>query len=275
MNYETVPGYFCQDDPFADPLAIGPLPPRFGLLDPSEKRWSDLRSKLRRMNADADGNTSFKLFLFGRHGQGSHNVGEEKYGTKAWDEYWSKLNGDGELVWGPDPQLTTLGKTQAEAVNKRWKEELAVHILLPDRLYCSPMTRAMQTHQITFDGVLPSKRSPTVIVENCREEYGVHTCDKRNTLTYIKGAFPQFELESGFTEEDQLWEPNSRETKEQAEHRAKKVLDTIFQNDKDAACISITAHGGIIHAFLRCMGRPKYPLPTGGVIPVVVKATMI
>jgi hypothetical protein len=143
--------------------------------------------------------------------------------------------------------------------------------------------------------VLHDIPDPTINdMQNCREEYGVHTCDKRNTLTYIKGAFPQFELESGFTEEDQLWEPNSRETKEQAEHRAKKVLDTIFQNDKDAACtyniqwissmlsgerghagISITAHGGIIHAFLRCMGRPKYPLPTGGTIPLLYRRLLI
>ncbi|KAJ7243210.1 histidine phosphatase superfamily [Mycena rebaudengoi] len=271
MNYEIVPGYFCQDDPFADAIAIGPLPPRFGLLDPSEKRWSNLRDNLRQMNADADSNTSFKLFLFGRHGQGYHNVAEEKYGTEAWDEYWAMLDGDGELVWGPDPQLTTLGITQAEDANKLWKEELAVHILLPDRIYCSPMTRAMQTNQITFEGVRPLDRNPTVVVENCREYYGAHTCDKRNTLTYIKGAFPRFETESGFTEEDQLWEVDSRETGKQVAHRAKKVLDTIFQTDKDAISISITAHGGIINGFLQSMGRNKYyPLPTGGIMPLFV-----
>ena len=36
---------------------------------------------------------------------------------------------------------------------------------------------------------------------------------------------------------------------------------------------SITAHGGAIGASLRVLGHRAYSLPTGGVIPVVIKAT--
>jgi xanthosine utilization system XapX-like protein len=120
--------------------------------------------------------------------------------------------------------------------------------------------------------------------QNCREEYGEHTCDKRNTLTYIRNAFPQFDIEDGFAEDDELWEADSRETEPHAAARAQTVLDRIFRDDKDVACaysdllsvsmlllmmatvVSVTAHGGIINGFLHALGRPRYPLPTGGAL---------
>ncbi|KAJ7908384.1 histidine phosphatase superfamily [Mycena leptocephala] len=268
--YETVTGFFAQDDPLAEATAIGAVPARFGLLDSSDARWSKLTAKLRELNASAGDDASYKVIFFGRHGQGYHNVAEEKYGTKAWDDYWAMLYGDGELTWGPDPELTAIGKEQAVGVNKVWKAELAANIPVPGRLYCSPMTRAMQTNAITFEGVSNGR---TLVVENCREEYGEHTCDKRNTLTYIRNAFPQFDIEDGFAEDDELWEADSRETEPHAAARAQTVLDRIFRDDKDVAFVSVTAHGGIINGFLHALGRPRYPLPTGGVLPVVVKAT--
>ncbi|KAJ7665583.1 histidine phosphatase superfamily [Mycena rosella] len=270
-QFQTVPGFFLQDDPLADPAMIGAVPARFALLDSSDTRWANLGAELSRLNAAADGNTSYKVIMFGRHGQGYHNVGEEKYGTKAWDDYWSKLNGDGELTWGPDAELTTVGKDQAAAVNKLWKDEAVFGIPPPQKAYCSPMTRAMQTNVITFAGISSER---TVVLEvNCREEYGEHTCDKRNTRTYITDTFPQFDIETGFTEDDELWTAESRETGEHAAARAQQVLDRIFREDTDVTFLSITAHGGIINGFLRALGRPKYPLPTGGILPVVVKAT--
>ncbi|KAJ7435492.1 histidine phosphatase superfamily [Mycena galericulata] len=215
------------------------VPPRFGLLESSETRWSTLSTKLRELNATAPGNSLYKLIFFGRHGQG-------KYGTKAWDDYWSKLNGDGELTWGPDPELTNIGKAQAVAANKVWATEMAAGIPLPQKMYCSPMTRALDTHVISFHGVSSTR---AVVVENCREEYGEHTCDQRRTRTYITTAFPQFDIERRFTEEDELW-TTERETKDHAAARARTVLDRIFRDDKD----------GIINGFLR-------------VLPVIVKAT--
>ncbi|KAJ7123981.1 histidine phosphatase superfamily [Mycena crocata] len=270
--YETFPGLFLQDNPLADPITIGAVPARFGLLDSSDDRWPKLTTKLRELNADAGDNASYKLVLFGRHGQGYHNVAEEKYGTEAWDAHWAMLYGDGELTWGPDPELTEIGKAQAGDANKVWTEELSAGIPLPEKLYCSPMTRAMQTNAITFAGVSSAR---PVVVENCREEYGEHTCDKRNTRTYIHDTFPQFDIEHGFTEEDELWEAETRETKAHAAARARTVLDRIFQDDAEVTFVSITAHSGIINGFLTSLGRARYPLPTGGVIPVIIKATPV
>ena len=74
------------------------------------------------------------------------------------------------------------------------------------------------------------------IFQNCREENGVHTCDKRKTRTYIATSYPHFIIEDGFTELDELWSPTIRESAAQVVERARKVLDVVFQNDIDALC---------------------------------------
>ncbi|KAJ7064306.1 histidine phosphatase superfamily [Mycena amicta] len=235
-------------------------------------------AKLSHLNATG-GPAKYKLFIFGRHGQGNHNVAEDKYGTEAWESHWAKLNGDGELTWGPDPELTALGKQQAAAANAMWKTEIAAGIPFPERLYCSPMTRAIQTQQITFYGVSPLPRVLIMevpnLLQNCREEYGEHTCDQRHPKKYIQEHFPEFDIEDGLSEEDELWTAEERETAEHAAERARSVLDHVFTTDQDHVVISITAHSGIINGFLRSIGRTRYALPTGGVAPVVVKATSV
>lgn len=77
--------------------------------------------------------------------------------------------------------------------------------------------------------------TPSRIVQNCREEYGEHTCDKRRTRSEIHSNFPGFAFEEGFEEEDMLWSPE-RETKENTEVRATLFLDKVFTNDCDATC---------------------------------------
>ncbi|KIK63609.1 hypothetical protein GYMLUDRAFT_196337 [Collybiopsis luxurians FD-317 M1] len=269
--YTTVPQFFVQDDPDADPNTIGAVPPRFGLKDTSNDRWHNLYKEIRRLNVEAGDQTSYKLFFLGRHGQGFHNVGEAKYGTKAWDDYWSKLNGDGEIVWGPDPQLTALGEEQAQIASQEWKNESEFGLSVPPTRYCSPMTRAMKTYLITFG---KTTESPAIIVENFREEYGEHTCDKRNSRSWISTHFPDLVFEDGFEEDDPLWKADERESHEHVTLRAKSVLDVIFDTNKNEA-ISVTAHGGVINGFLTALGRKRYALPTGGVLPVVVKSTLM
>jgi broad specificity phosphatase PhoE len=271
FKYQAVSGFFAQDDPRASPQVIGALPPHIGLLDNSPDRWTSFTSKISLLNREATSGTQYKVLFLGRHGEGYHNVAEAKYGTEAWNEYWSKLDGDGELAWGPDPDLTDTGKDQAAMAHTSWIEELAFGLPLPEKLYCSPMTRALQTHAITFNGII-DKSYKTVVLENCREEYGEHTCDKRKSRSLIQSAFPDVKLEDTFTEEDQLWTPE-REPEEHVISRAKNVLDRIFTIDTEQF-ISITAHGGIINAFLRVIGRQHYGLLTGGLLPVVIKSTV-
>ena len=156
------------------------------------------------------------------------------------------LNGDGELVWGPDPQLTSLGEAQAVEAHQAWKRELPFGVPLPVKCFCSPLKRALTTWQKTFDydgeeRVLDEEKKKVVIVEvrfphatparplisvqNCREEYGSHTCDMRSTLTHLTSLYPPpvYTFEDGFAETDPLW-TEERETVPQCISRARKVL---------------------------------------------------
>lgn len=71
---------------------------------------------------------------------------------QEWDQYWSKLNGNGTIVWGPDPELTTLGIKQAEAANAMWREHTKLGLPAPDVIYTSPFRRSIQTSIITLNG---------------------------------------------------------------------------------------------------------------------------
>ena len=64
---------------------------------------------------------------------------------------------------------------------------------------------------------------------------GVHTCDKRSPRSVIANTFPQFDIEANFTEEDELWTEDHRETEEELKKRMGEVLDEIFGED-DATC---------------------------------------
>jgi len=186
VNFTYVPGFFAQDDPKSDPNVIGALPDRFGLLDSSPEHWQKFEFKVKALDSDCEPKDSIKVFFLGRHGEGFHNVAEAKYGTPAWNDYWSKLDGDGTLVWGPDALLTPVGVQQAQAVHDKWLSEIPSGIPVPTVFYSSPLTRASRTLEITwtditlpnkshsYDGVLhPSHK--VVVTENCREAYGVHT----------------------------------------------------------------------------------------------------
>ncbi|KAK1219975.1 putative phosphoglycerate mutase pmu1 [Marasmius sp. AFHP31] len=268
VAYSLVPGFFIQDNL----TTADAIPPRFGLIDSSDNRWINLQEEVKKLNEESPANERYKLIFFGRHGEGFHNVAEAKYGTPAWDAYWSELNGDGEIVWGPDAELTPTGIEQARAVNAAWNAELKFNIPLPRKRYSSPMTRALSTYVLTFDGIDSPECDRPLVLENLREVYGVHTCDKRRSRTYIEMTFREFNIEPGFTEEDELWTPNVREPSDHTLDRARSVLDVIFRNLDDAGLVSVTAHSGIINGFSGAVGRPSFSLQTGGVLPMVVKA---
>lgn len=64
-----------------------------------------------------------------------------------------------------DPELTALGESQARSAHNAWESELASKIPLPEKLYCSPLTRALRTAKMTFDGILTDENRKTMIVE--------------------------------------------------------------------------------------------------------------
>lgn len=194
-------GWFIYEDE-VHPPQLPALAPNFGLRP--NKKWKHLLSELQRLNASATQGEQYKLIFAGRHGEGNHNVAEEKYGTQAWDDKWALLNGDGELVWGPDPDLTPLGVSQAQLINDQWKKLLSSSNKnddpppLPTKLFVSPMTRAMVTLQTTFDGILLGTDSPLQphVRELWREVIGTHTCDTRDHVSGKRKRFPGWDIDS-------------------------------------------------------------------------------
>lgn len=91
--------------------------------------------------------------------------------TVVCSSYWSKLNGDSEMTWGPDPLLTPTGIDQARDARAAWKKELPFGIPVPRRHYSSPLKRALDTWKVVFvgednhDGVLEKDKRHVTILE--------------------------------------------------------------------------------------------------------------
>ncbi|KLO11349.1 phosphoglycerate mutase-like protein [Schizopora paradoxa] len=277
-EYSVATGFFVQDDA----STVDPLPPRFGLLDDSPERWASFTEKIKKLNEEAPEGTSYKSIFAGRHGEGWHNVAMAKYSHDEWNDHLAAQTGDGTIIWGPDPHLTSIGEGQASYAHAMWKQELSSsNIPLPTKFYCSPLSRALQTCLITFDPIVDFKscaegRRPLVI-EDCRERFGVSTCDQRRPKSYIQSTFGEkVTIDENLPEEDVIFKPDERETYEHVADRVRAVLDRIFdERNKDDLVISITAHNGWINTLISVTGHAHYDLPTGGVLPMVVKCVKL
>ena len=214
------------------------------------------------------------LFL-GRHGQGWHNVAESKYGTKAWDCYYSMLDGYDGVIWA-DAHLTPVGEQQALDVHDLWAQQLAQGLPAPERYYVSPLTRTLQTADLSFANLSlpPAKPYKPYVVELLREALGVHTCDRRSTLSQIASLFPHATFEPGFPDADELWEKDYREPASARRYRLATLLDDIFASDENMF-LSLTSHSGAIASILEAVGHRAFRLETGGVIPVVLRAERV
>ncbi|KAK8861615.1 hypothetical protein IAR55_002438 [Kwoniella newhampshirensis] len=277
FTFEVVQGYFLQNGPEPQHLEFEEILKRnFGLLDESPERWHNLKASVKKMQSEAEEGVIYKVLFLGRHGQGWHNFAANKYGVDPWEDYWAFLYGDGEITWGPDPELTPLGISQARAVQKCWKEQALVGAPITKeemRWYLSPLTRTGQTMQESWGDMLAG--TPEVW-EDFREIYGGHTCDKRSTKTQIQKRFPTFSIEEGFTENDELWKADDRETDAHMQYRSQRAMDRLFGEDgTKETFISITGHSAHFRNLLAVLNHQPYPLATGEMIPVVVKATRV
>jgi hypothetical protein len=113
-----------------------------------------------------------------------------------------------------------------------------------------------------------------IIKEGLRERLGVHTCDKRSTRSWIAGAFPYFRIEAGLSEEDELWQADRRETIEEHTERSARLLEEIFENDKNET-IALVAHSGTLMALFAATGWGKIPVAAGVLYPLLVCGTRI
>ncbi|MCJ1231458.1 hypothetical protein MMC12_008135 [Toensbergia leucococca] len=285
MTYSTVTGYFMQDDLGTDASRFDYKSVNFGLKNRSyspdedfesvskKTQWQRFEQEVSRLNHESKSTVRYKVLFLGRHGQGVHNVAESFYGTSAWDCYWAKQEGNGTVNW-VDAHLTELGKDQAQVANQFWSKMIADQkIPVPQKYYTSPLDRCLSTARLTFSGLmLPTNQAFTPTVkELLRETNGVHTCDRRSPKSYIQNEYPTYEIEVGFTEEDELWLPDKRESNSALDARMKLLLDDIL-TDENSDFISLTSHSGAIASILRVIGHREFRLVTGSVIPVLVKS---
>jgi broad specificity phosphatase PhoE len=144
---------------------------------------------------------------------------------------------------------------------------------VPDAWVASPLMRCLKTCELEWAGLAGFR--PT-IKEMAREVMGEHTCDRRSSRAVIEGAYPEWPVEEGFKEEDELWRADHRETFAEHDVRTLDLLEDVFKNEgKGASVVSLTSHSGAIASFLRVVGHREFRLGTGGMMPVLVKATEV
>ncbi|KAK3315545.1 histidine phosphatase superfamily [Apodospora peruviana] len=296
FKFTATTGFFEHDND--RPTTVPPVEvitsPGLGLIDRSYKtdetldpernkhtQWERFVHYLNHLNTGGGGKVVYKLIYAARHGEGYHNVKEAEVGTIAWESYWAKLDGDGKTVWA-DANLTPTGTRQALAMNCFWQNAAqSLRIPLPRRHYASPLTRCLGTCKLAFSGLsLPPTsgiETPAfrpVIKEMARERLGIHTCDRRRTRTEICESHPEFTVEDGFAENDELWKPDVRETLAEHVVRVEALLADLFAND-DETIISVTAHSGTILALYAAIGHPEVRLAPGTIFPVLVRGEVV
>jgi hypothetical protein len=148
--------------------------------DSSIQQWKRFESFVRKKEEDKKEGESFKVLF-----------AESKYGTHAWDCYYSVLDGFDSISWA-DANLTSTGQDQARDVNRLWAQQLPLGIPAPETYYVSPLTRTIETADLSFQNLsLPEDRPyKPFIKELLREALGVHTCDRRSTKTEIEVRHP-------------------------------------------------------------------------------------
>ncbi|KAF1917698.1 histidine phosphatase superfamily [Ampelomyces quisqualis] len=276
FKYTVLKGYFMQSEDSTDDTTFDFKKSNFGLINrtyptdtpsSSSHQWKRFETHIRSLAKD----DNIKVLWLGRHGQGWHNVAESKYGTKAWDCYYSALNGADNITWS-DAHLTPTGSSQALAVHDLWAQQLPNGIPMPDKFIVSPLTRTIETADLTFQGLsLPYQ---PYIKELVREVLGIHTCDRRSTLTHLTSTYPHLTFEPNFSDPDLLWETNYREPLDARKYRLATFLDDVFAHES-GVFVSMTSHSGAIASMLDVVGHREFQLETGGVICVVVRAERV
>ncbi|ODV79356.1 phosphoglycerate mutase [Suhomyces tanzawaensis NRRL Y-17324] len=277
-KFEVVPNQFKQSLAATDDLRFQYLDEHFGVIG----SWDEVVDNLKTLNANAGANERYKILFLARHGQGYHNLAHAKYGNSAWNEYWLKKNGDGTIVWGPDPLLTDLGISQAQENRAQWKIEVLNNtardpsLIVPKKWFVSPLSRSIDTLINTWDGVVDLQEVQPLIQENVRETIGVHTCDKRSPRSVIAQKYEKlgFRIEPGFEENDIYYKDDYRETVAEHALRINRNLQEIFTTTPEDI-VSITSHSGSIRAQLLVLGHRSFAVGTGGMVPVFVKATKV
>ncbi|ETS81757.1 hypothetical protein PFICI_06759 [Pestalotiopsis fici W106-1] len=255
-------------------------------------QWARFAEHVKNLNETCGDGVSYKLFYLIRHGIGVHNVVMEAVGSEAWRTKFSMLDGarpdevnlkdtslthDGKLMW-VDALLVEDGIAQAKELAETWMKVTKIDEMpLPQSIYTSPLARCLETTKLVYEPVMAQQNSELhpIVKEALRERLTNHTCDKRRSRSWIEKHYPNYIIEPGFTENDNLWKANEApETEAQHIERKRSLLEDIFEHD-DAQFISLTTHSYAISAILAVVGAPKFRVSESVLVPLFIKAKRI
>src|SRR5712672_1283951 len=67
------------------------------------------------------------------------------------------------MIVAADPRLTAIGEEQARNAHAAWKREINRGVPVPQTFYCSPLSRALRTLELTFEDILPTNLKPIIL----------------------------------------------------------------------------------------------------------------
>ncbi|KAF5864851.1 hypothetical protein ETB97_006077 [Aspergillus alliaceus] len=290
-EFKLLPGFFVDyfDIASQSPGSKVITQPSFGLIDqhyggPEEgqsdgerrKPWERFAACVNLLNNESPDNVTYKVLYLTRHGLGVHNVFQTKVGQDAWNNHWSRLDGDDTVSW-VDAKLTDAGIQQAEELSQFWMDAaVKKKVPLPDSLYTSPLTRCLETTKLVFAKPMEELGGQfrPIVKELLRERLTNHTCDKRSTRSCIASQYPSYVIEPGFSEQDFLWRSDHTESLDEHVARKQRVLEEIFSEDP-SQFVSFTVHSYAISAILKVCGSEKFRVREGSTIALLVRGERV
>jgi hypothetical protein len=102
-RWQTTQYFLCRSC-IADLMtATSQLPERFGLIDSSSARWTTFTRQIDKFNVESGGNSIYKVFFLGRHGQGFRELlvtGYYHYSSSYGQSSFSLSDNAGEIKYG-------------------------------------------------------------------------------------------------------------------------------------------------------------------------------
>jgi broad specificity phosphatase PhoE len=187
--------------------------------------------------------------------------------------HWSKLDGDGTRTWF-DAELVDKGVDEATALGRLFADGAKSQgFPLPDAIYTSPLSRCLATAKLVFQDILEGQGRPfrPKVKELLRERLTDHTCDRRRSGVWIRSAYPGYELETGFADEDALWRSDRYESEEEHMARTQRLLEDIFDSEA-GTFIALVTHSYTFSAILQVIGAPVFRVGEGVMVALLVRS---
>ena len=184
-----------------------------------------------------------------RHGQGHHNV---------WGAKWFEEGKEGNAYSDPgcpiDATLTEMGEAQARALIPKMNAIFSSGNSLGPIVVVSTLRRATQTALLALSEV----EDPLVMAtDRCREEMGLHRCDKRLTRTELESQFPDVDYLMVSSDEDAAFDPKARESKESLVRRASEFAFWLMTLHEDN--IIVASHSSFLLALVAVVFEQMTP----------------